>query len=98
MRSYPGVRPSRCSGRVERLTEGLQTMYDDSITGLTAVMALGAGLVGGVFHAFSTFIMSALARIRPSQGIAAMQSINITVLNPWFLLPFVGTAAGCAVL
>ena len=29
----------------------------------------------------------------PSEGIAAMQSINITVLNPWFLGAFFGTAA-----
>lgn len=29
--------------------------------------------------------MSALARLPAAQGIAAMQAINITVINPWLL-------------
>jgi uncharacterized membrane protein len=73
-------------------------MFDDVVLALTVLAALGSGLIGGVFFAFSTFIMAGLARIAPPQGIAAMQSINVTVLNPWFLLPFVGTAALSAVL
>ena len=54
---------------------------------------LGAGVVAGVFFAFSTFVMSALARLPAAQGIAAMQSVNVTVLNPWFMGIFLGTAA-----
>ena len=45
-----------------------------------------------MFFAFSSFVMPAFARLPPSQGIAAMQSINITVLNRSFLGVFVGTA------
>lgn len=60
--------------------------------------ALGCGLMAGVFFAFSTFVMSALARLQPTQGIAAMQSINITVINPSFMLVFLGTAAACIFL
>lgn len=58
----------------------------------SAIMALlGSAMVGGVFFAFSSFIMKALAR-RPSQeGIAAMQSINVVVLNRSFLGLFIGT-------
>jgi uncharacterized membrane protein len=37
--------------------------------------------------------MKALGRLPVTQGIAAMQSINVVVLNPWFLGVFVGTAA-----
>jgi uncharacterized membrane protein len=40
----------------------------------------------------------ALGRMPPSQGIAAMQSINVVVINPWFMTPFVGTAALCVVV
>ena len=65
---------------------------------LTLIAALGSGLIGGVFFAFSAFVMKALVRLRPDQGIAAMQSINVTVLNRWFLAPFFGTAAACVVL
>ena len=73
-------------------------MSDDIIAALIIVSALGAGLVGGIFFAFSTFVMAALARLRPDQGIATMQSINVTVHNPWFLGAFFGTAVGCAAL
>ena len=68
---------------------------DQLLSVLTLVAALGCGLIAGVFFAFSTFVMRALARLSPSEGIAAMQSINITVLNPWFLGAFLGTAAAC---
>jgi uncharacterized membrane protein len=57
--------------------------------------ALGCGLIAGVFFAFSTFVMKALAQQPPAQGIAAMQSINITVINPWFMTAFLGTAVSC---
>jgi uncharacterized membrane protein len=60
---------------------------------VTLAAAIGAGLIGGVFFAFSSFIMAALARIPAPQGIAAMQAINVTVLNPAFLAIFVGTGA-----
>ncbi|PFH11017.1 putative membrane protein [Collimonas sp. PA-H2] len=60
--------------------------------------AVACGLLGGLFFAFSNFVMNALSRIHPSNGIAAMQSINITVLNPLFLALFLGTALVCAVL
>lgn len=60
--------------------------------------ALGCGLVAGVFFAFSTFVMRALSRLQPAQGIAAMQSINITVINPLFMTVLFGTALACIVL
>jgi hypothetical protein len=42
--------------------------------------------------------MKALARVPPAQGIAVMQSINLTVLNVWFFAVFFGTGACCLVL
>jgi uncharacterized membrane protein len=64
---------------------------------LTLLAALGCGLIAGAFFAFSTFVMKALARLPTSHGIAAMQSINVVVLNRWFLGTFLGTAVLCAV-
>ena len=52
---------------------------------------LGSALIGGVFFAFSSFIMKALARVPAAEGIAAMQSINVVVLNRSFLGAFMGT-------
>lgn len=65
---------------------------------LTLVAALGSGLVAGVFFAFSTFVMTALACLPPAHGIAAMRSINVAVINPMFLGTMFGTGAVCIVL
>lgn len=62
---------------------------------LTLIAALGCGLIAGVFFAFSAFVMKAFARLPAAEGMAAMQSVNIAVLNPVFLSAFVGTAAIC---
>jgi uncharacterized membrane protein len=70
-------------------------MVDQLLLALTLLAALGCGLVAGVFFAFSSFVMKALAQLPTPQGIAAMQSINAVVLNRWFLGVFVGTAAAC---
>lgn len=56
------------------------------------IAAIGAFVIGGVFYGFSTFIMQALARVPGPEGIRAMQAINITVINPFFLGLFIGTA------
>ena len=62
---------------------------------LTLIAALGSGLMAGLFFAFSSFIMTALAKLPPEQGIAAMNSINVTILNTTFGLAFFGTAVLC---
>jgi len=56
------------------------------------VALLGSALVGGAFFAFSSFVMKSLARLPSSEGIAAMQSINVAVINWSFLGTFMGTA------
>ncbi|MBV1914766.1 MAG: DUF1772 domain-containing protein [Pseudomonadales bacterium] len=53
--------------------------------------ALGSALAGGIFFAFSNFVMKALAQLPFSEGIAAMQSINIVAINPAFMGVFMGT-------
>lgn len=65
-----------------------------SVTTAAVIVALiGSALIGGVFFAFSSFVMKALARMPAAEGIAAMQAINVVVLNRSFLGVFVGTAA-----
>ena len=70
-------------------------MFDELLVPVTLFAALGCGLMAGVFFAFSNFVMKALDR---TQAIAAMQSINVLVLNPLFLGIFVGTAIACGFL
>ncbi len=73
-------------------------MIDDLLFALTFVSALGCGLIAGVFFTFSAFVMKALARLSPEQGIAAMQSINVVVINPLFMVALFGTALACVAL
>ena len=54
--------------------------------------------MAGLFFAFSAFEMETLGRLPPPQGIAAMQSINVAILNPIFFVVFFGTAAICLLL
>ena len=56
-------------------------------------LALGCGLIAGTFFAFSTFVMRGLNQRPAPEAIAAMQSINVAVINPFFMAVFMGSAA-----
>src|SRR5262245_30122907 len=73
-------------------------MIDQLVFVLTFLAALGCGLIAGVFFAFSSFVMGALARLPRAHGLAAMQSINVVVINLAFLGTFLGTAVACVLL
>jgi uncharacterized membrane protein len=73
-------------------------MTDSLFLGLRLVSVLGCAIMAGLYFAFSSAIMPALSKLEPHQGILAMQSINRTILNPLFLVLFMGTAALCALL
>ncbi|MEL6553801.1 MAG: anthrone oxygenase family protein [Cyanobacteria bacterium J06621_11] len=59
---------------------------------------ISSALSAGIFFAFSTFVMRALALQPSASGISTMQSINVTVFNPWFYSAFFGPAVACVVL
>ena len=65
---------------------------------LTLLGALSCGLMAGVFFAFSTFVMKALARLPVEQGVAAMQAINVAAVTPVFMAALFGTAVACVAL
>jgi len=48
-------------------------------------LALWSAVIGGVFSAFSEFVMSGLLRTAPAGGIEAMQHINRTVIKTQFV-------------
>ena len=72
-------------------------MADDLLTGLSFAAAGGAALVGGVFFGFSNFVMAGLGRLAPEQGASAMNSINVTVINPAFMTALFGTGLLCLI-
>ena len=65
---------------------------------LTLAGALGCGLNGGVFFAWSTFVMDGLRRAAPPAAIAVMQSINRRAPTPAFMLLWLGTGLVTVVL
>ena len=67
----------------------------DTLSALTLATAVGCGAMGGVFFAFSAFVMPALRDLPSAQGIAAMQSINRFAETPAFMTALMGTAAAC---
>src|ERR671911_2954255 len=71
---------------------------DSFLFALTLVTALGCGLNAGVFFAFSSFVMKALARLHLAQGIGAMQAINVAAVTFAFMAALFGTAVACGAL
>lgn len=60
------------------------------------LLIVGSAAMGGIFFAFSVFVISGLSRLAPERAIAAMQAINLAVITPWFLGVFLMTAAVAA--
>jgi uncharacterized membrane protein len=65
---------------------------------LTIVSIVFVGVMAGLFFAFSVAIMRSLEKLPPAQGMAAMQLINVRIVNPVFLLFFLGSAVACVAL
>lgn len=66
--------------------------------GLLWFSAIGCGLIAGVYFAFSTFIMTSLARLEPAAGIAAMNAISIEIVKSLFMPLFLFTTLTSAAL
>jgi len=58
----------------------------------TAAAAVTSAVVGGIFYAFSTFVMAGLDRAQPVEAIAAMRGVNAEAqANIPFLVMFLGS-------
>jgi uncharacterized membrane protein len=49
------------------------SLFAPYILPITVLAAVGSGLMAGLLFAFSNFVMKALTRLPPEQGMAAMQ-------------------------
>jgi uncharacterized membrane protein len=64
------------------------------LTGWLLVAAtLTAGLAAGLLYAFAVAVMPGLAQVDDAAFVSVMQSINRSIVNPWFLLTFLGAPA-----
>ena len=71
---------------------------DNGLFLVTFFAALSCGVMAGLFFTFSNFVMTALADIKPESGIPAMQAINRKIVNPLFLIVFLGAALASLLL
>lgn len=53
--------------------------------------SLATGLITGVFYAYAISVMPAFARMDDRVVIDAMQKVNIAIINPAFMVGFLGT-------
>ncbi len=67
-------------------------MYAWMIELLLTIAAIGAGLMAGVYFAFSDFIMRSLNRLDAANAVDAMNTINEVILRSWFMSLFFGTS------
>jgi uncharacterized membrane protein len=67
-------------------------LADNVLAWLVVAGAVGSGLVAGLLFGFSVAVMPGLSRQADGCGMSAMQAINVVILNPLFLLLFMGTA------
>ncbi len=67
-------------------------MMFDSIVALSlGAAALGAGLMAGVYFAFSAFIMKSFDQLGAARAADAMNAINEVILRSWFMILFFGS-------
>lgn len=73
-------------------------MFDFMIAPSVTVAAICAGLMAGVYFAFSTFIMRSLDQLGAAPAADAMNAINEVILRSWFVVLFFGSTVLYAAL
>lgn len=74
------------------------SLISDWLYPLTLLAIFGSSMMAGLYFVFSNFALRAFHSITASAGIAAMQAINVKIVNPLFLLLFLGTPILCLLL
>ncbi|GLU53522.1 anthrone oxygenase family protein [Dyadobacter frigoris] len=64
------------------------TNFTNITLGFTAI---STALIAGLFYAYSCSVNPGLGKLPDKEYIAAMQSINLAIINPVFILSFMGT-------
>ena len=65
---------------------------------LVVLAIVGSGIVSGLLFAFSNFVMQALRELPAEFGQQAMQHVNVRIINPVFLLAFMGGTVVCVLV
>jgi uncharacterized membrane protein len=68
------------------------------VTGMLWLGAIGCGLIGGLYFAFSAFILQAFGRLGPGPAAQAMNAINLQIQQSLFMPLFLGTTLSALAL
>lgn len=68
-------------------------MTDVARTAVLIAAAIASGLQAGLYYGFSVGVLPGLARADGRTFVGAMQQINVAIVNPWFMLTFLGAPA-----
>lgn len=71
---------------------------EELLAGARPVATVGTGLMAGIFLAFSTSVLPGLRGRPAAEAVAATQAMNRAILNPLFLLVFLGTPVALVVV
>ncbi|MEU7766271.1 anthrone oxygenase family protein [Nocardia sp. NPDC049190] len=58
---------------------------------------LATGLIAGLFYGYANSVLPALGRADDRVMIDVMQKINVVIINPWFMIGFLGAVGGTIV-
>lgn len=66
-----------------------------STLGATSLVAatITTGLLAGVYYAYATSVMPALGSFDDKTFVEVMNKISVVIVNPWFMLSFLGSIA-----
>lgn len=73
-------------------------MFDSMLVLSLTIASIGAGLMAGVYFAFSGFIMRSFDLLGAAHATDAMNAINKVILRSWFMILFFGSTLIYAVL
>jgi uncharacterized membrane protein len=65
----------------------IEIMFETILLILTSLLT---ALLAGVFFGYAVSVNGGLARLKDKEYVAAMQSINVVILNPLFMATFMG--------
>ncbi len=60
-------------------------------TALSVVSVLFAGSMAGLLFGWMVSVIPGLLKVNDTTYVSTMQSINVQIINPMFVIPFVGT-------
>jgi uncharacterized membrane protein len=66
-------------------------MFESILVFALTIATIGAGLMAGVYFAFSGFIMQSLNQLGAARASDAMNAINKVILRSWFMVLFFGS-------